>query len=65
MKLFGVAVIAGVGFTVAVFIAALAFPDFPRLLTQAKLGIILGSLAAGVIGAAILVATPPLKARGP
>jgi NhaA family Na+:H+ antiporter len=64
-KLFGVSVIAGIGFTVAIFIAALAFPDFPRLLTEAKLGIILGSLAAGVIGAVILVATPSLKARVP
>lgn len=54
MKLFGVSVIAGIGFTVALFIAGLAFPDAPYLLDQAKVGIILGSLTAGVIGFVIL-----------
>jgi Na+/H+ antiporter NhaA len=45
----------------------LLFPSDARLLTQAKLGIVLGSLAAGLIGAAILTATPGLprtKAAG-
>jgi NhaA family Na+:H+ antiporter len=48
-KLYGVAVIAGIGFTVALFIAGLAFPE-PRLLDHAKIGILLGSLASGVVG---------------
>jgi NhaA family Na+:H+ antiporter len=64
-KLFGTAVVGGIGFTVALFIAALAFPDDPHLLMEAKLGIILGSLASGVIGAAILVATPELAPSEP
>lgn len=53
-KLYGVSVISGIGFTVALFIAALAFPDAPHLLDQAKVGILLGSLAAGVVGFVIL-----------
>jgi Na+:H+ antiporter, NhaA family len=59
-KLWGVSVIAGVGFTVALFIAGLAFADAPDLLNQSKLGIVLGSVAAGVTGFAIL----RLTARG-
>jgi NhaA family Na+:H+ antiporter len=57
-KLYGVAVIAGIGFTVALFIAGLAFPD-PGLLDQAKIGILLGSLASGVVGCLILRFSAP------
>jgi NhaA family Na+:H+ antiporter len=57
-KLYGVAVIAGIGFTVALFIAGLAFPE-PRLLDHAKIGILLGSLASGVVGFLVLRFTAP------
>lgn len=57
-KLYGVSVISGIGFTVALFIASLAYPHSPVLLDQAKVGILLGSLAAGVCGFAILRLTP-------
>ncbi len=57
-KLYGVAVIAGIGFTVALFIAGLAFPD-PRLLDHAKIGILLGSLASGVVGFLVLRFSAP------
>jgi NhaA family Na+:H+ antiporter len=53
-KLLGVAMVAGIGFTVALFIAGLAFPADPRLLDEAKLGILAGSLVSGVLGAAVL-----------
>jgi NhaA family Na+:H+ antiporter len=53
-KLYGVSIIAGIGFTVALFIATLAFRDEPTLLAEAKAGILAGSLAAGVAGAALL-----------
>jgi len=49
-KLYGVSVIAGIGFTVALFIATLAYADAPALLDQAKIGILAGSLASGVGG---------------
>ncbi|HEX8697484.1 MAG TPA: Na+/H+ antiporter NhaA [Myxococcaceae bacterium] len=58
VKLYGVSVVAGIGFTVALFIAGLAFPD-PALLDEAKIGILLGSLASGVVGFLVLRATPP------
>jgi Na+:H+ antiporter, NhaA family len=53
-KLLGVSMVAGIGFTVALFIAGLAYPDAPHLLDEAKVGILAGSLAAGVAGAAVL-----------
>ena len=49
-QLHGVSLIAGIGFTVAIFIAALAFAGEPELLRQAKLGILAGSAAAGLCG---------------
>ncbi len=62
-KLFGVATVGGIGFTVALFIASLAFPDAPALLDQAKIGVLAGSLAAGVAGALLLLRTRPVRAR--
>jgi Na+:H+ antiporter, NhaA family len=44
-----VGLVAGIGFTMALFIATLAFPPGP-LIEIAKLGILLASLIAGVIG---------------
>lgn len=49
----GLAAVAGIGFTVALFVTGLAFDD-PHVTDLAKVGIFAGSLVAGVIGAAIL-----------
>jgi NhaA family Na+:H+ antiporter len=59
-KLLGASAVAGIGFTVALFIATLAFPDDPALLDEAKVGILAGSLVAGVAGVAVLRATRPV-----
>ncbi len=48
----GAAVLAGVGFTMALFIASLAFG--PALLDQAKVGVLLASLLAAVAGLGLL-----------
>jgi NhaA family Na+:H+ antiporter len=53
-KLYGVSVVAGIGFTVALFIATLAFRQTPDLLAEAKVGILVGSLVSGAVGAAVL-----------
>ena len=55
--MFGVAVTAGVGFTVALFVGELAFSD-PHLGESAKLGIFLGSAVAGVLGFLLLRTGP-------
>jgi NhaA family Na+:H+ antiporter len=44
-------VVAGVGFTMSIFIAQLAFPE--PLLGAAKLGVLVASLAAGVLSLAL------------
>jgi Na+:H+ antiporter, NhaA family len=49
----GASVVAGVGFTVSLFITALAFDD-TQLVAEAKLGVFIASLLAGLAGAAVL-----------
>jgi NhaA family Na+:H+ antiporter len=52
--MFGVSVLGGIGFTVSLFIATLAFAAQPELLAAAKLGVIAGSLVSAVAGFLIL-----------
>ena len=52
-SLFGYACLAGIGFTMSLFVAMLAFAD-SALVEAAKRGIIVGSLVAGVAGAVLL-----------
>lgn len=54
----GLAAVAGIGFTVSLFVAGLAFDD-PLMTDYAKVGIFSGSLISGVIGAAILSRARP------
>lgn len=59
-QIIGVGALAGVGFTMSIFIANLAFDDDPVLLGSAKIGIILASVIAGIIGYMILRFTHPV-----
>jgi NhaA family Na+:H+ antiporter len=58
-QLCGVATVAGIGFTVPLFVADLAFPD-GRFQAPVKLGLLAASLVAGTAGAVVLW----LAARG-
>ena len=49
----GVAALAGIGFTVSIFVTGLAF-DGPVLAEQAKIGILIASIVAGVLGTLLL-----------
>jgi NhaA family Na+:H+ antiporter len=49
----GAGFLAGIGFTMSLFVANLAFAD-AALINQAKLGILIASLVAGVVGYIIL-----------
>ena len=49
----GVGFLAGIGFTVAIFISGIAFND-PSLVDQAKLGVFAASLLAGAVGYLLL-----------
>jgi NhaA family Na+:H+ antiporter len=53
-SLLGVGMIAGIGFTVALFVASLSFPQGSGLEPFAKVGILAGSLAAAVLGTFVL-----------
>jgi Na+:H+ antiporter, NhaA family len=53
----GAAGVAGIGFTVSLFIADLAFTD-PALVDQAKIGILAASIVAGLVGWLILRSSP-------
>jgi NhaA family Na+:H+ antiporter len=49
----GVALLAGIGFTMSLFISGLAFKN-PEFVNQAKYGILIASITAGVIGTIVL-----------
>jgi len=51
----GIAAVAGIGFTVSLFVAELAFPSGSPLIDAAKLGVLGASAAAAVLGALVLV----------
>jgi NhaA family Na+:H+ antiporter len=53
-QLWGVALLCGIGFTMSLFIGALAFPGAPPLVEEAKLGVLAGSMIAGIAGYAVL-----------
>lgn len=52
-KIYAAAILAGIGFTMSLFIANLAFTS-PELLDTAKVGILSGSLISGIVGFIIL-----------
>lgn len=60
----GLATVAGIGFTVSLFVAAIAFTD-PLVADRAKLGIFAGSLTAGILGYLALRSLPPAAADEP
>ena len=56
----GAAILCGVGFTMSLFIGALAFPGDAARIDEARLGTLAGSLVAGIAGFIILRLTTPL-----
>jgi NhaA family Na+:H+ antiporter len=60
-QIIGVSFIAGIGFTMAIFVASLAFASSPEYISSAKIGILLGSFISAVIGYVILRASSKEK----
>ena len=60
-QLLGAGFLAGIGFTMSIFISELAFVN-ELLIDQAKVGILIASLLAGICGAIILHLTLPKQA---
>lgn len=49
-QLFGVAFLGGIGFTMSIFVADLAFYEDEAMIFQAKIGILLASIFSGIVG---------------
>ena len=62
IQIYGAALLTGVGFTMSLFIGALAFTD-PHVVDSAKLGTLVGSLLAGMAGWAVLYFSKPFVAE--
>ena len=62
-ELYGVSLLCGIGFTMSLFIGALAFPGDPPLQTEVRLGVIGGSLLSLLGAAAVLQAAAASRAR--
>lgn len=62
---FGAALLAGIGFTMALFIGGLAFDPTSVAHTEAKIGVFLGSILSGTVGLAFLFSLKPTRSAVP
>jgi len=53
-QLYGIALLAGIGFTMSLFIGGLAFPGQPHLADTVRIGVLSGSLLSAVAGYLVL-----------
>jgi NhaA family Na+:H+ antiporter len=58
-ELYGASILCGIGFTMSLFIGALAFPTHPEEVEAAKLGTLVGSLVSALVGFAVLRVVGP------
>jgi len=63
LQLYGIALLAGIGFTMSLFIGGLAFPGNEALIDEVKLGVLGGSILSGVAGFLVLRLAPRKRTR--
>lgn len=61
-QIYGVSLLAGIGFTMSLFIGGLAFPGNAALADEVKIGVLAGSLLSAVAGYLVLRFAPPRRA---
>lgn len=59
-QIYGASVLCGIGFTMSLFIAAIAAPGDPEFVDAAKIGTLAGSIVAALFGWAVLRASSPV-----
>jgi NhaA family Na+:H+ antiporter len=60
----GIAVLGGMGFTMSLFVANLAYlPNHPEMLSVSKIGVLTASTIAGILGWGILRMVTPRPAE--
>jgi NhaA family Na+:H+ antiporter len=65
VQIWGLSLLAGIGFTMSLFIGGLAFPDNPLLVDEVKIGVLAGSVLSALAGYAVLRLAPgKVPARG-
>lgn len=53
-QMIGVGLLAGIGFTMSIFIALLSFKGFPEIQDEAKFAVLVASVLSGLVGFAVL-----------
>lgn len=59
LQLYGVAILCGIGFTMSLFLGALAFQNQELYATEVRVGVLVGSILSGLAGAIILSLAKP------
>jgi len=55
IKLYAVGILTGIGFTMSLFVGNLAFVDYPSVLDEVKIGVLVGSALSALIGYLLLI----------
>jgi len=61
LQVYGASVLCGIGFTMSLFIGALAFPGDTEKIEAAKIGTLFGSIVSALVGWAILRFAEPVS----
>ena len=61
-QIYGISLLAGIGFTMSLFIGGLAFPGRPELEAEVKIGVLAGSVLSAIAGFLVLRLAAPKRA---